>query len=184
MKPVSIDYYAQEAKTELEKRKHEAEVLYEAWSKVERKYTKSGEPYKVMSHNYANAYVGASVYDSKDKQIKVSTSDDRNHYFDDWIAITKTVERDEEEKYKDRVIERGTWLKPYVELNCDEIDELIAKRMEYYDKMIADLDKVLADWEQVAGKLIELREQAEQVLKAQPSCAYYALRNIVREQRS
>ncbi len=181
------DYYAEEARKELERRLHESQVLADAWSKVERKRTKSGEPFKILSKNYENATFGAP-YNATEKRMSVCARDEQGHYFDDELYLTRTVysntQEAEEYKKQGRLIERGAYLHPCIELNCDEIDEQIAKRMEYYDKLIADLDKVLADWEQVAGKLIELREQAEQVLKEQPSCAYYALRNIVREQRS
>ena len=181
------DYYAEEARKELERRLHESQVLAEAWGKVERKRTKSGEPCKILSKNYENANFGAP-YSATEKRMSVCVRDEQGHYFDDELYLTRTVynntEEAEEYKKQGRLIERGAYLHPCIELNCDEIDNEIAERIAYFKRTADSLTQVLDNWEEVAGRVVELRKEAEEFLKAQPACAYYALRNILREQRS
>lgn len=179
-----MDYYAEKAKAELEHRKHEAEMLRKAWTNVERVHTKDGADFKALGKNFLNADIKPKGYSLNEREIKVSIADEQNHYFSDSIDIDRTVFNDEEaEQYKDRLIERGQFLRPYYELTPSEIEEAINNRVQYYDHQVAELHSLLLNFDEVAERLVGLRNEAEEYIKAQPSTAYYVLRSIVREER-
>lgn len=182
-----MEYYSEQALKELQRRKHEAEMLREAWGNVSRLRTKEGEEFKTLSKNFKFATIKPKTYTPSEKEIYVVIQDDKGHTFSDSIDIDKTVYSDSKEAYEyeqqGRLKQRGAWLHPYVSLNVDEICDLINKRIDYYDRQIKELSDVIDNYEEIAQHLVALRDEAQRYLKTFPASAYYVLRSIVREER-
>lgn len=181
------DYYAIEAKQELEKRKERAMTLASAWRAIERYKTKDGKDFKNLAQNFTKGVITADAYSPKEKKISVYAKSDNGRYFDDYMSISPTVYNNSEEakryEQEGRLIERGAYLHPYINLTPDEIEKLVNDRADYYMNEVAELDKVLANFEEVANTIVEMRKQAEAYIQQQPDTAYYVLRKILREER-
>ena len=181
-----MEYYSEQALKELQRRKNEYEMLRKAWARVERVKTKSGEDFKVLSKNFINADIKAKTYMPSEKEISVYIYENGRGYGDE-IDIDRTVysDSDEAKEYEKqgRLIERGKFLHPFIELTTDEIEQEIAKRIEYYDHLIAELSGVLLNFDKIAEHIVGLREEANAYLKEQPTSVYYVLRSILKEER-
>lgn len=179
-----MDYYAEEAKKRIENNKHKCDVLAKAWANVKRVKTKSGEDFKTLSKNFTGASVKPKTYTPSEKEICVYATDGKYNNFNDSIDLERTIfhNSEEAEKYKDRLIERGAWLHPYIELTIDEIIAEINKRIDYYAKRSEELGEELADFDDVASKVVAMRQEAEAFIK-QHDIIYYELRSILREER-
>lgn len=179
-----MDYYAEQAKKKLEQRKHEYSVLVEAWADIERYKTKDGKDFKNLAQNFTKGAIRNNRYGISEKEISVCRVDNNGHYFDDAMNITKTVYSDSEEakeyEKQGRLIERGQYLHPCIELTPSEIEEAIKKRIDYYKHMISELENVLSNFDEVANKIVALREEAYALMDG---VAHYELRSILREER-
>lgn len=177
-----MDYYAEQAKKKLEQRKHEYSVLAEAWADIERYKTKSGKDFKNLAQNFTNGAIRNNRYNASEKEISVCKRDDNGHYFDDNISITRTVfDKEEAKEYEQgRLINRGQYLHPCIELTPSEIEAEIKKRIEYYKHMASELEDMLSNFDEIANKIVALREEAYALMDG---VAYYELRSILREER-
>ena len=179
-----MDYYAEQAKKKLEQRKHEYGVLAEAWADIERYKTKDGKDFKNLAQNFTKGAIRNSRYNASEKEISVCKRDDNGHYFDDTMSITKTVFSDSEEakeyEKQGRLINRGQYLHPCIELTPSEIEAEIKKRIEYYKHMASELEDVLSNFDEIANKIVALREEAYGLMDG---VAHYELRSILREER-
>lgn len=178
-----MDYYAEQAKKKLEQRKHECGVLAEAWADIERYKTKDGKDFKNLAQNFTKGAIRNSRYNASEKEISVCKRDDNGHYFDDTISITRTVfDKEEAKEYEKqgRLINRGQYLHPCIELTPSEIEAEISKRIEYYKHMASELEDVLSNFDEIASKIVALREEAYGLMDG---VAHYELRSILREER-
>ena len=177
------DYYTQEAEKYLEREKHEAEMLAKAWGEVKRVKTKGGEDFKALAKNFEGATVKAKPYAlTNEKEISVTIRDDKGHYFSDTIEISRTVQdKAKAEELGERLIDRGAYLYPIYNLEPAEIEGEIKSRISLYEKRAAELGELLANFEQVAGELVTIRNKAEEIIKEKGGdIGYYALRAIFR----
>lgn len=179
-----MDYYAEQAKKKLEQRKHEYSVLAEAWADIERYKTKDGKDFKNLAQNFTKGAIRNNRYGTSEKEISVCKRDDNGHYFDDTMSITKTVYSDSEEakeyEKQGRLINRGQYLHPCIELTPSEIEEAISKRIEYYKHIASELEDMLSNFDEIANKIVALRKEAYDLMEG---IAYYELRSILREER-
>lgn len=177
-----MEYFTEEAKKELERRKAKALALAEAWGGVKRVYKKNGDDFSKIGQCFQGAKIVNQPYGSYgEKNILVYAGT----YSDD-CSIAKTVYSDSEEakKYQEegRLINRGFCLHPYVALNASEIEELCKNRAVYYTEYAQELSQALDDLETVGAKLVELREEAKELCKKYKS-ASYVLETIYRERK-
>lgn len=177
-----MDYYAEDAKKEIERRKAEAEEFAAAWSGVTRKYKKNGEAFANIGQNFEGAHVEASPYSiTPEKRLSV-----RANYKSDYVDMQKTVYSGSEEaaayEKAGRLEDRGAFLHPCVKYTVDELEEIIKSRAEYYKKYAEDLGQILEDFDKIAGRLVELREEAEAICAKSP--AEYVLRGIFTKGRA
>ena len=177
-----MDYYSEEAKKRIESDRAKCEALAEAWRNIERVKTKGGEDFKTLSKNFKNAYIKPQMFTKSEKEIAVYIEKGGKHY-SDTINLSRTIYNDskEAELYKDRLISRGPWMHPYIELTPDEIEQNANERAGYYAKRAEKLGEVLADFEKIAGEVVKLREEAEKLMKDH-DIVYYELRAILREE--
>lgn len=179
-----MDYYAEQAKKTLEQRKHKCDVLIEAWADIKRYKTKDGKDFKNLTQNFTKGAIRNNKYNTSEKEISVCKRDDKGHYFDDDISLTKTVSSGSEEakeyEKQGRLISRGQYLLPYIELTPSEIEAEISKRIDYYKNMASELEDVLNNFDDVANKIVALREEAYGLMDG---VARYELRSILREER-
>jgi hypothetical protein len=179
-----MDYYAEQAKRKLEQRKHECDVLAKAWADIERYKTKDGKDFKNLAQNFTKGAIRNNRYNASEKEISVCRVDDNGHYFDDTMSITKTVYSDSEEakeyEKQGRLISRGQYLHPCIELTPDEIEADISERIEYYKHIANELEDMLSNFDEIANKIVALREEAHGLMEG---IAYYELRSILREER-
>lgn len=177
-----MDYYSEEAKKRIESGKAESEALAEAWRNVERVKTKGGEDFKTLSKNFKNAYIKPQMFAKNEKEIAVYIEKGGKNY-SDTVNLTQTIYSGskEAELFKDRLIDRGPWMHPYIELTLDEIEKEANKRADYYAKRAEELSEVLANFEKIAGEVVKLREEAKKIMK-EHEIAYYDLRAILREE--
>lgn len=182
-----MDYYAKEAQEELKRRVERAKAMAKAWRAIERYKTKDGKDFKNLANNFTKGVVIPDRYSPSEKRAYVGTYDEHNHYCDDWFNISKTVYSDSEEakryEAEGRLIQRGAYLHPYINLTPDEIEKAIDERISYHEKTAKNLEALLENFEEVADHLVELRHEAEKYIQEQPEEAYYILRKIVREER-
>lgn len=176
-----MDYYAEQSKKRLLNDKHECDVLAKAWAGVKRVKTKNGEDFKALGKNFEGANVRPKNYTPNEKEIRVYATDEKGFSYSDTIDIDKTIFDADVEQYKDRLIERGAYLYPYIEYTPDEIMARVEERINYYTKRAEELGKVLAEFDSVASKVVAMREEAEKFIK-QYDIAYYELRKILREE--
>lgn len=175
-----MDYYAEQARQELERRAKDYREKYEAWRKVARNYTKEGRPFKILSKNFDGAYIKESGYDSKYIYVYY------HGYETDEILITPSVgtyDKEMREKYAGRLKPRGYGLSPYVEYNADEIWDCIKQRIEFFDRKIAEHEQMLERFDEVATKIVEMRKQATDYINEQPKDFYHLLNGILTERR-
>lgn len=179
-----MDYYVEQAKKKLEQRKHEYSVLAEAWADIERYKTKDGKDFKNLAQNFTKGAIRNNRYNASEKEISVCKRDDKGHYFDDTMNITKTVYSNSEEakeyEKQGRLINRGQYLHPCIELTPSEIEAEISKRIDYYKHMVSELEDMLSNFDEVANKIVALREEAYDLMEG---VAHYELRSILREER-
>ena len=175
-----MDYYAEIALNKIKHDVEECEALKEAWEKVERFKTKDGADFKILQKNFS-AKISKQDYSG---DLKISVTRNKNgRYYSDYIPVSVTVQdKGEAEEYRKqgRLVERGAYLYPYINRTPDEIEKEIEKRIKYYEGRIEKLKKVLGDFDNIAGKIVALREEAKAFIKEQ-SCAEYYLRDILRE---
>lgn len=182
-----MDYYAEEARKELTRRLERAKALSEAWKQIERYKTKDGKDFKNLASNFTKGAIKNQPYAPSEKRISADIRNEQGHYFDDWFNISQTVysNSEEAEKYEaeGRLIQRGAYLHPYINLTPDEIEKAIAERIKYHEERAKDLEATLANFEEIANHLVELRHEAEAYIRKQPDEAYYVLRKIFKEER-
>lgn len=177
-----MDYYAEDAKKEIERRKAEAEELAAAWSGVTRRYKKNGEAFANIGQNFAGAHVEADPYSiTPEKRLRVYANGKS-----DYIDMQKTVYSGSEEavayEKAGRLENRGAFLHPCVKYTADELEEVIKSRAESHKKYAEELGQVLEDFDKIAGRLVELREEAEAICAKSP--AQYVLRGIFTKGRA
>lgn len=180
-----MEYYSEQAKKELERRKVKAEAIAEAWEKVQRVHKKNGEDFANLAQNFKNATITADQYSANEKIIKVYTTGKDGRSYSDEYNLAKTIETEkeaEEMKKAGRLQERGAYLKPFYMLTPDEIEELCKNRAEYERSYAAELEEALNNFEEVAAELVELRKKAEN-LCAKNQAARYVLQSIFKESR-
>ena len=179
-----MDYYADKAKREIERRLERAEALAEAWRAIERYKTKDGKDFKNLAQNFTKGAIRPKTYSPNEKEMSVSIRSEKGHYFDDSFSISNTVyaRTEEAERYKaeGRLIERGQFLHPYVNMTPDEIEQAIHERAGYHDKTAKDLTSLLNNFTEVAKHIVDIRKEGEAYIAKQPSEAYYVLRNVLR----
>ena len=183
-----MDYYSQNAKEELERRKVEAEALAEAWSLVKRQYKKNGEAFANLGQNFTGATIKPAPYSAsgeKEIAVYIAYKNGRSYSASENIAKTVYSGSEEAEAYKKerRLIERGPYLHPYIMINVDEIEELCKNKADFYKTYAEGLGQALADFDKTAARLVELREEAKKLCKSYGS-AGYVLESIFEEKRA
>lgn len=174
------DYYAEQARQELERRAKNYREKYEAWRKVARNYTKEGRPFKILSKNFDGAYIKDSGYDSKYIYVYY------HGYETDEILITPSVgtyDKEMREKYAGRLQPRGYGLTPYVEYDADEVWDCIQNRIKRCEERAIEHEKMLERFDEVAMKIVEMRKAVTDYIKEQPQDFYYLLEGIMKERR-
>ena len=182
-----MEYFTEQAKKELERRKAEAIALAKAWGDVKRVYKKGGGDFANISQCFTGARIVKDPYSySGEKNIYVYATGENYKSYSDSYSISKTVYSDSEEakKYQEegRLISRGAYVHPYVMLNASEIEELCKNRAIHYTEYAQELSKALDDLETVGAKLVALREEAKKLCKSYPG-AGYVLETIFKESR-
>jgi hypothetical protein len=126
--------------TAIEKKIDYNETLLAAWEKVKRVHTKSGADFKVLSKNFT----GCSFHDNqfslhsvKEKNVTVHGLSKYSGYISDDFRTHENATKDTP---PERII-KETCIVPYYELNADEIENTINKRVEYYRKTVEELKK-------------------------------------------
>lgn len=183
-----MDYYKEEARKKILRNIESAETLAKAWRGIERYKTKDGKDFKNLAQNFTKGAIKPKTYSPEEKEIAVYARSEADHYFDDWLNVSITVysDSDEAKRYKaeGRLIERGAYLHPYINLTPDEIEQTIKERAEYYENEAKTLKDFLTRYDEVADKIVEMKKQAEAYISEQPKEVYYALRSILREERN
>lgn len=183
-----MDYYKEEARKKILHDIERAETLAKAWQGIERYKTKDGKDFKNLAQNFTKGTIRAKTHSPSEKEISICDRSEAGHYFDDWLNISITVysDSDEAKRYKaeGRLIERGAYLHPYIDLTPDEIEKNINERAKSYEDEAKTLKDFLNRFDEVADKIIEMKKQAEAYIGEQPKEAYYCLRSILREERN
>lgn len=181
------NYYKEEAKKEIERRKHEDEMIIKAWEKVERYKTKDGKDFKNLSQNFTKGAIEQNTYNKSEKDIHVYIQDENWHGYSDEMSLSKTIYSgsEEEKKYKEegRLIERGQFLHPYIEATPDEIEEMIKERIKYYKELVKNYEDTLNNFDKIADELNELTRKAKEIINNQPSAVKYILEKMYKEER-
>lgn len=172
-----MEYYSEKALNEIKRRKEYTELFIKAWQGVERKKTKEGKDFAIMKNNFKTAEGEQVVYDSRydkgEQELRISIHGDLCGYETDEIDITPTVYHDSEaeQHYKEtgQLVERGAYLHPYARLTPDEIEELINKRIEYWQGVLAEYNEALEHFEEYANKVVAMREEAKAFIDSLPA---------------
>lgn len=171
------DYYAEKAYKELERRKERAEVLIEAWQGVERLHKKDGTDFASLKQNFTK---GVICGEWDEMQAKVYAHGTGCGYVDDWLDVTPTIYNNSEDakKYEanGRLQSRGAYLHPFITLTPDEIEEAIKGRIEYWQGVVMEIELALEQFDDIAGKLIKMREEAKTYIDVLPE--KYVFREI------
>lgn len=183
-----MEYYSENAKKELESRKAKAEALAKAWGEVKRVYKKNGEQFVNIAKNFTGTNIKMPNYSNykEEKAAFVYTTDATGKSHSDYINIYKTLERNEEEKAEKEgreIVQRGAWLKPFYILSVEEVEEACKERAAYYKREAEEVERVLQDFEKIAGELVELRGKAYKICENYGTFCEYVLKSIVREVR-
>ena len=183
-----MDYYKEEAKKKISRDIERADTLAKAWRAIERYKTKDGKDFKNLAQNFTKGAIRNKTYTPEEKEIAVCERSEAGHYFDDWQNVSVTIYSDSEDakryKAEGRLIERGAYLHPYINLTPDEIEQAIANRAEQFEDEAKTLKDFLTHYDEVADKIIEMKKQAEAYINEQPKEVYYSLRSILREERN
>ena len=139
-----MDYIVNDATEEMKKSLQEAETLAELWGAITYPTKKNGEPYAVLSKNFANCRVGLSriaIYDFE-KAIEVHGRTASGHYIYDslncYYAMGGYSKYPRAEAHPERVTKPSPYLVPFYVLSLDEIKEDIATRKAYWESVVAD----------------------------------------------
>lgn len=177
-----MEYYTEEAKKELERRKAEAEALAQAWAHVERKYKKNGEEFARIAQNFA----GLNFINKYNEDYMQVTCFYNGKYYSDEYSIDKTIYNNsteaEEYKKQGRLIDRGQFLHPYIKLNAEEIEAFCKNLAEYYQNYADELAENLEEFEETAARLVALREECKRICK-ECKGAKYVMQTIYKESR-
>lgn len=142
----------------------------EAWENVKRVYKKDGKPFKVLSKNFTNCFIGNNRWNDG-KVIEVSYYVNGYHRSDS-VAITgvnkdgwKGTPPEESELYK-----LYAKVPCFFDMNVDQVEEAISLCIERDKEYIAEHERELQIIDDVLGEYIkELKtayEKAEQKIKA------------------
>lgn len=178
-----MDYYAEKAKKEIERRKERAQLLGDEWARVERKRTKEGADFRLMQNNFKSGDGGKIVLTSHydgELYMKINVHGTLCGYESDELDITPTVYNGskEAEHYKEtgQLVERGAYLHPYAKLNADEIEQLIAERVEYWRKTAEEYAQALEHFDEWSAEVVRLRNEARAYIEKLP--AHYQFMSI------
>ena len=183
-----MDYYKEEARKKILHNIESAETLAKAWRGIARYKTKDGKDFKNLAQNFTKGAIKPKAYSHEEKDISVHAKSEAGHWFEDWLNVSVTIYSDSEDakRYEEegRLIERGAYLHPYINLTPDEIEKNIKERAEYFENEAKTLKDFLTRFDEVADKIVEMKKQAETYIGEQPKEVYYALRSILREERN
>ena len=144
-----------EIKSELTAMLEEHIALADAWSNVKRIHTREGKDFKVLSKNFRGCMFKDKDFGlhrlCRDKEIYVVAITKSGKYVSGSMSSTANVDDWGENVQLDRVLQE-TFVKPYFELNVDEIEKEISKRAEYHRKRIAELSAELEIVDDVAKR--------------------------------
>lgn len=180
-----MDYYVEKAKKEIESRKEKAELFVKEWQGVERRQTKDGKDFVVMANNFRNKdgekCIFADHYNANEYRLKVYVHGVKCGYEDDELNITPTVyaNTDEAKRYEEegRLVSRGAYLHPFYNMTCDEIEQAIKDKIEYWQSCIKEHEQALAQFEEITDKLVAMREEAKAFIETLPD--KYVFRQVI-----
>ena len=168
---------------EIKNRLLEAQALAQAWRDLKRYHKKNGENFSTIAKNYEYGAVRAKKYTPYgEKEITVTTQQN-GRYISDSIDISPTIyaKSQEAKTYEQagRLIERGEFLHPYINNTPEEIDEKIAARVAYYNKIAKEASATIAEWDYITERIEQIRTDATTLLKNIPQCAFYSVRDAL-----
>ena len=161
----------------------QAEALAEAWENIERYKTKDGHDFKNISLNFSKGAIRPQRYNRNEKAIYASIEKDHKYYYDDLnIDITVYSDSEDAKKYaaEGRLVERGEYLHPYVEMTPDEIEEAIKNRAAYWRNLAKQNKEAEAKINEVLDRAYEIKQQYDATLAELPSGAAYKLKELMR----
>lgn len=145
-----MDSIVSDAKEELTKSMETAETLAELWGAITYPTKKNGEPYAVLSKNFANCTIGLSriaMFDFE-KAVSVHGRTKSGYYVDDSLNCYETLGSYEKhpraEAHPERVTKPSPYLVPFYVLSLDEIKEDIENRRAYWERTANDYKDALA----------------------------------------
>ena len=161
----------------------QAEALAEAWESLERYKTKDGRDFKNIALNFTKGAIRPQRYNRDEKAIYVCAEKNCQYYYDDFnIDVTVYHGSAEAKKYEaeGRLVERGEFLHPYVEMTPDEIEEAIKNRAAYWRRIAEQNKEAQAKLEDVLARAYEIKQQFDTTLAELPSSAAYKVKELMR----
>ena len=157
-----MDYKTKSVLDYLSHEIQQAEALAEAWENIERYKTKDGRDFKNIAANFTKGAIRSQRYNRDEKAIHVCIGKNHQHYYDDFnIDITVYSYSADAKKYatEGRLIERGEFLHPYVEMTPDEIEEAIKNRAAYWRNIAKRNKEADAKLEDVLARAYKIKQQ-------------------------
>lgn len=127
-------------------------ALIEAWKAVERQTKKDGSDFAILSKNFKNARLKASVLYGNDLEVfcRVPSS---YKYETESISTVHTVEKGEDTTGRQLIT--GKWLKPYYVLSVDEIFREIEKKIAWHEGIISEYNEALNKLDETFTKFVD-----------------------------
>lgn len=177
------DYYAEEALKTINHRIAYNEALMNALKKIERKHTKDGGDFKDLAKNFTTGAIRPNRYSPNEKELCYYAYTDEVGHISDSISLSFTVYNRSEEARRyaavGRLQERGEFLHPFVTMTPDEIEQAIQDRIKYYQGIIDSYKKALDQFDTIVGRIHDIQQEYDQLLKDVPSVTEHIFKNVL-----
>ena len=168
----------------LNKSKNDYILKIELWKKVERVTKKDGTEFAVLSKNFKNARIvpaTVSIRPAYEIQVNDFVS---GRYISDYFDITPIVRYYAGDVAPERII-KESFLEPYFNMNVEEIEKEIKRRIDKYTEYVKDYERQITEAERVFSKFSAAIETALKELKEEAgdnSSLYYQCREYMTKQ--
>lgn len=180
-------YNYEDIKNRLQESIEYYDTLVKLWESVEYPTKKDGTPFKVLSKNFENAYIGKyyPVEDWSNPYLTVYGRDDRGNFQEDHMSlVADKYNKSVPEHNPDRETRTTGWGYTNEIMTLDEIKQTIKERVEMFKDCKDKTEKALAisekKFKEVQQKVLELKDiiYSEEV-EAVDSGLEYSLREYV-----